>query len=252
MKYYKIEINGNEVWSVKNENILSVIEGDIFGQFNITETKVDIENVKICAPIINNYIIAVGANYLAHIKESNSVREAPLDPVLFVKLPTSIIAHNESIILPKDVGRIDYEAEIAVMIGDDLCDADVTTAKNAVFGVTCLNDVSARVIQQQDGQWIRAKNFRTFCPLGPCIETEIDLDNIQVELRQNGVVKQSGNSNMMIFKIPELLSFISKHIPLRKGDIITTGTPEGVGPLQPGDEVEVDIKGVGILRNKVI
>lgn len=251
MKFYKIEINGKQVWGIGEGDYISVVEGDIFTRYQKTDLRVKTSEAKIKAPLINGYIMAVGANYMDHIRESNSIKEAPKDPVLFVKLPTSVIAHEENILLPENVGRVDYEAEIAVMIDKDLCDADVNQAREAVFGVTCLNDVSARVIQQQDGQWIRAKNFKTFCPLGPCIETETDIDDITIELRLNGSVKQKSNSSKMIFKIPELLSFISKHIPLKKGDIVTTGTPEGVGPLSSGDTVEVDIKGVGVLRNYV-
>ena len=251
MKFYKFELDGKTAWGIGDNQTIDEIQGDLFEGFNKTGRIVNMDDVKIKAPVINEYIIAVGANYLDHIRESKSVTEAPKDPVLFIKLPTSVIAHNETIILPNNVGRIDYEAEIAVVINKDLVDADIQQAREAVFGVTCLNDVSARAIQQQDGQWIRAKNFKTFCPVGPCIETDVDIDDIAIELRLNGVTKQKGNANKMIFKIPELISFISKHIPLRKGDMITTGTPEGVGPLSPKDTVEVDIKGVGILRNTV-
>lgn len=251
MKIYKLNVNGKTCWGVREGDSISLIDGDIFSEYVKTGEQIKLSEAKIEAPLYNQYIIAVGANYLDHIKESQNVHEAPKDPVLFIKLPTSVIAHNETIVLPKDVGRIDYEGEIAVMIDKDLYKADIKEAKNAVFGITCLNDVSARAIQQQDGQWIRAKNFKTFCPLGPCIQTEADLGNINIKLSLNGVTKQSGSSSMMIFKIPELVSFISKHIPLKKGDIITTGTPEGVGPLSSGDVVEVEIEGVGILRNHV-
>jgi 2-keto-4-pentenoate hydratase/2-oxohepta-3-ene-1,7-dioic acid hydratase in catechol pathway len=251
MKFYKFELEGKAVWGIEEGSYLAEIQGDMFSEFRKTGRIVEKDKAVIKAPTVNEIIIAVGANYMEHIKESRSIHVAPKDPVLFVKLPTAVIGHQDVIRLPKNVGRVDYEAEIAVMVKKDLADADEQEAKEAIFGVTCLNDVSARVIQEQDGQWIRAKNFKTFCPVGPCIETDADVNNLSFELRQNGVVKQKSNSKMMIFGIPQLISFISKHIPLRKGDLITTGTPEGIGPLSPGDTVEIEIEGVGILRNTV-
>ncbi len=192
-------------------------------------------------PVKPTKIICVGTNYRDHAKELDM--KIPEEPLIFLKPPSSLIYDSQEIIYPHGVERLDYEAELAVVIGD---------VPGHILGYTCLNDVTARDLQKKDGQWTRSKSFDTFCPVGPVIETDIDPADIKVESYLNGVLKQSSSTRNLIFGVPALLSFISGIMTLMPGDIISTGTPYGVGPMQPGDEIEVRIEGIGSLKNKVV
>ncbi|MCX5725827.1 MAG: fumarylacetoacetate hydrolase family protein [Candidatus Saganbacteria bacterium] len=194
-------------------------------------------------------IIAVGLNYTDHAKELNM--QIPKSPIIFLKPPTSIIKSGESIYYPESVKQLDYEAELAVIIKDKIKNICPRDSKKHILGFTCANDVTARDIQKLDVQWTRAKSFDTFCPLGPVITDEIDPDNVNIKLYLNGKIKQSGNTKNMIFKVFELVSFISMVMTLLPGDVILTGTPKGVGPMKQGDKVEVEIDGIGKLCNYV-
>lgn len=204
-------------------------------------------------------IIAVGLNYRDHVRES-SVPE-PTSPVLFAKWPNCLIGHGETIVIPPDVDEVDWEAELAVVIGKRTQDVDVKDALGYVSGYTCMNDVSARRAQREDGQWSRAKSFDTFGPIGPRVVPAAEIPNPQrlaIRARINGELQQDSNTSYMIFPVARLISFISHGITLEPGDIITTGTPDGVGAFRPspmflrdGDVVEVEIEGIGTLRNPV-
>jgi len=194
-------------------------------------------------------IVAVGLNYYDHAQELKM--PIPEYPLIFLKPPTSVIGNGETIIYPAESKQVDYEGELAIVIKNKVKDISKKDAPECILGYTCANDVTARDLQRMDVQWTRAKSFDTFCPLGPQIVSQINPLNLEITTRVNGKVKQSSNTKKMIFDVFELVSFISKIMTLLPGDIIITGTPPGVGHLQIGDEVEVEIENIGILRNKV-
>ena len=196
-------------------------------------------------------IVGVGKNYLDHAKELSS--EVPKEPLLLIKPTSALIGHGQPIVLPpQSVSReVHHESELAVIIGKRLKRASEAECARAVAGVTCLNDVTARDIQRAEGQWTRAKGFDTFCPVGPWVSAGLDWSNLRVQCRVNGVVKQDGRTKDQVFPVPRLLAFISAGMTLEPGDVVTTGTPAGVGPIRAGDVVEVEVEGVGVLRNEV-
>ena len=196
-------------------------------------------------------IVLVGLNYRAHVAESKSADKVPTSPVIFLKPTTALIGPGESIVKPAGVERVDYEAELAVVIGKTVHRPSLDEAREAIFGLTCLNDVTARPLQRQDVQWTRAKGFDTFCPVGPQIVTGLDWQNLDVESFVNGERKQAGNTRDQIFPVETLLKFIATVMTLHPGDVVSTGTPEGVGPLEAGDSVEIRVEGIGSLINPV-
>ena len=194
-------------------------------------------------------IVCVGRNYAAHAKELGN--DVPAQPMLFFKPTSAIIAHGETIRLPRASAKVDYEAEIALVIGRRARKVAAAQARDFLAGVACANDVSARDLQKSDGQWGRAKGFDTFCPLGSTVTSGFDWDNLEIIGRVNGEVRQHGHVRDLIFSIPVLLEFITGVMTLEPGDVILTGTPEGVGPLAPGDVVDIEIPGVAVLSNPV-
>ncbi len=195
-------------------------------------------------PVVPTKVVCVGRNYAAHAKELGN--EVPSEPLLFLKPPSSLLAPGASIELPPQSQRVEHEGELCVVVGRVLRRASEVEALSAVFGITASNDVTARDLQRKDVQFTRGKGFDTFCPVGPWIETEPgDLTKLSVTTRVNGVVRQQGSTSAMIFPVATLLSYISHVMTLEPGDIVLTGTPEGVGPLLDGDTVEVEIEGVG-------
>jgi 2-keto-4-pentenoate hydratase/2-oxohepta-3-ene-1,7-dioic acid hydratase in catechol pathway len=194
-------------------------------------------------------IVLIGKNYVDHAKELKS--EVPKEPLIFMKPPSSLIGHGEAIVLTPLSKEVHYEAELAVVIGKRLRRAGEKECSKAVAGVTCLNDVTARDLQRSDGQWTRAKGFDTFCPVGPWVTVGLEWSDLRVQCRVNGAVKQDGRSKDQVFPLPQLLAYISACMTLEPGDIVSTGTPAGVGPIKAGDTVEVEVQGVGVLRNEV-
>ena len=194
-------------------------------------------------------IVCVGRNYADHARELGN--EVPSAPLLFLKPPSAIIGNGERIILPPESQRVEFEAEIGVVIGRRMHRADPVDAEQGIHGFVCLNDVTARDLQKSDGQWSRAKGFDTFCPVGPRVAEGLDWRGLEVIGRVNGEERQRAPSSAMVFSIPDLLAYISGVMTLEPGDLVATGTPAGVGQLQPGDVVEVEIPGVGVLRNPV-
>jgi len=196
-------------------------------------------------------IVGVGKNYVDHAKELAS--EVPKEPLLLIKPTSALIGHGQPIVVPpQSVSReVHHESELAVVIGKRLRRASEKECANAVAGVTCLNDVTARDIQRCEVQWTRAKGFDTFCPVGPWVTVGLDWSNLRVQCRVNGAVKQDGRTKDQVFPLPMLLSFICAGMTLEPGDVVTTGTPAGVGPIRAGDVVEVEVEGVGVLRNEV-
>lgn len=200
-------------------------------------------------PVRPSKIIGIGRNYLEHARELGN--EVPLVPILFFKPPTALIASGDTIVLPSVSTRVEFEAEIGVVIGKRVRDVDQGGAERAIGGFVCVNDVTCRDLQKTDGQWGRAKGFDTFCPVGPKVASGLDWRALELICRVNGVQRQRARSSDMHFSIPELISFLSGIMTLEPGDLIATGTPAGTAPLKHGDVVEVEIPGVGILSNPV-
>ena len=194
-------------------------------------------------------IVCVGRNYAAHARELGN--DVPAAPLLFLKPPSSVIMNGDAIVLPAASARVEYEAEIGVVVGRRLRHADTAAAERAIGGIVCVNDVTARDLQQRDGQWTRAKGFDTFCPMGPRVVAGLEWKDLEVIGRVNGTERQRGRAADMHFPIPFLLSYISGIMTLEPGDLVATGTPAGVGVLADGDVVEVEIPGVGKLTNPV-
>ncbi len=208
-----------------------------------------LKHSQLLAPAIPTKIVAVGLNYKEHIKEM--AHESTKEPVLFLKPPSALLSPEGKILYPPSASRVDYETELAVVLKERLRNATPEEALKAVWGYTCCNDVTARDLQKVDGQWTRAKGFDTFCPLGPWLVTDFSEKSQKITTRLNGEVKQSSDISMRIWNTAQLLSFVSHIMTLEPLDVLTTGTPSGVGPVQSGDIVEVEVEGIGVLRNYV-
>ena len=195
-------------------------------------------------------IVGIGQNYRAHAAEMG--KGIPEEPLMFLKPPSSVIADGGAIVRPDGYDRVDYEGELGVVIGTRARNISRERALEIVAGFTCVNDVTVRDLQKKDGQWARAKGFDTFCPIGPRVVAGLDPSNLKIQTRVNGVVKQDSSTSDLIFDVPTLIAFVTRHMTLEPGDVISTGTPAGVGNLAVGDVVEVEIEGIGVLRNPVI
>jgi 2-keto-4-pentenoate hydratase/2-oxohepta-3-ene-1,7-dioic acid hydratase in catechol pathway len=217
-----------------------------------TGEKAPLAEVSLKAPVEPSKIVCIGLNYHAHVDASFSADKAPEAPLIFLKPPSSIINPGDAIVHPNVSERVDYEAELGVVIGKRATGVLEPSAMDYVFGYTCVNDVTARDLQKKDGQWSRAKGFDTFCPIGPWIVSGIDPSDILVEGIHNGEVKQSGRTSRMIFGVSYLISYVSHVMTLEPGDIISTGTPSGIAPMKPGDTIEVRVESIGSLINHVV
>jgi 2-keto-4-pentenoate hydratase/2-oxohepta-3-ene-1,7-dioic acid hydratase in catechol pathway len=249
MKYIRFKTNDVMHQGILKGDIIRLVKGDFFDTLVEMDSQLNVKDVKIVAPVSPTKIIAIGLNYIDHAKELNL--PLPEEPLIFLKPPSSIIGPYETIYYPQQAKRVDYEAELAIVIRKKTYNISHEKVKDYIFGYTCLNDVTARDLQKKDGQWTRAKSFDTFCPIGPYVETEIDASSLKIELLVNKKVKQSSNTSKMIFNCNKLVEFISGIMTLEPGDVIATGTPQGVGPLKVGDEVEVRIEKIGSLINRV-
>ena len=223
--------------------------------YETTGRRLRLEEVRLLAPVIpRSKVVCVGKNYRAHVEEMRGVTggEAPAEPLLFLKPNTSVIGPGDAIVRPEISERVEHEGELAVVIGAVAKSVPVERAMEVVYGFTCANDVTARDLQVRDGQWARAKGFDTFCPLGPAIETEFTPSaDVRIVTRVNGEVRQDGTLGAMVHSVAEFISYASHAFTLLPGDVILAGTPAGVGPLVAGDIVEVEITGLGTLRNPV-
>ena len=230
-------------------NQVGEIDGDIFGAYRRREATIPLTNVRLLAPALPSKIICVGRNYVEHAKELGN--DVPKIPLIFMKPPSSVLAPGEPIILPPQSKQVEHEAELVVAIGKRGRNITAEQAKNYVFGYTVGNDVTARDLQRTDEQWTRAKGFDTFCPFGPWIDTDFDISDAVITSRVNDQPRQMASTRDMVFGVPMLIAYISSVMTLEPGDLIFTGTPSGVGPLMAGDEVVVEIEGLGVLRNPV-
>jgi 2-keto-4-pentenoate hydratase/2-oxohepta-3-ene-1,7-dioic acid hydratase in catechol pathway len=232
----------------------AVLEGRVEGSGIVADAKSGgrsyrPEDVKLLFPSCPTKIVCVGLNYRAHAKELDM--SLPPEPVIFIKPSTAVIGPGDAIIWPENVSRVDYEAELGIVIKTTARNVPPGKVNDHILGYTCVNDVTARDLQKKDTQWTRSKSFDTFAPVGPWIETDLDVSNVRVRSYLNGALKQDASTEDLIFKVPELVSFISFVMTLLPGDIIATGTPSGVGPMRVGDEVAVEIEGIGRLVNVV-
>ncbi|MGC4105465.1 MAG: fumarylacetoacetate hydrolase family protein [Thermomicrobiales bacterium] len=226
--------------------------GDLFGSLAKGAEVGPLADQKIATPLDPGKVVCIGMNYLKHVTEIDPTRTVPTEPVIFMKPNSAIIAPGETIEIANPQNNTDYEAELVVVIGKTARRVSEAEALDYVLGYTSGNDVSDRVLQAKDGQWIRAKGFDTYLPLGPSIVTDLDPANTKVESRVNGETRQSDNTDGLIFNVPFLISFLSNVMTLNPGDIIMTGTPFGVGPLKDGDVVEVEVGSIGVLSNPVV
>jgi len=221
-----------------------------FGTPTFTGRSWKLADVRVLAPILASKVICIGKNYAAHAAEMGG--EAPADPVIFIKPNTSIIGPEVPIVRPPSSERVDYEGELAVVIGRPCKDVKAAQAKDVILGYTIANDVTARDQQKADGQWTRGKSYDTFCPLGPWIETSFDPSDVELVTELDGAVKQRTRTSLMLHDIGEIVEWITRIMTLLPGDVILTGTPEGVGPMVAGQRVSVTVNGIGTLSNPVV
>ncbi|MGE4496566.1 MAG: fumarylacetoacetate hydrolase family protein [Deferribacterales bacterium] len=225
------------------------IQGSMFEDFVVTTETYELGEVEILPPVLPSKIVCVARNYAAHAKELGN--DVPTTPLIFIKPSTCLTAHEGNVVYPPSSKQVDYEGELAVVIGKHCKNVKPEKAEEFILGYTIMNDFTARDIQKEENKFTRAKCFDTFAPLGPVIETDLNWRGISVKTRVNGETKQDGTTDMMIFDIPTLISFISEVMTLLPGDVIATGTPPGVGAVKPGDVVEVEVDNIGVLRNYV-
>jgi len=250
LKFVRFSYGGLITYGLLEDDTVRLIDGTPFKPFIPTEKIFPLEELRLHEPVVPSKVVAVGLNYRDHAEELGM--EMPEEPLIFLKPPSAILGTNDDIIYPSMSEHVEYEAELAIVIKVIARQVTAAEALDYILGYTCANDVTARDLQKKDGQWTRAKSFDTFCPIGPIIDTDVDPHHLDIKLRLNGKVRQSSNTSNMHFKPEFLVSYISQVMTLCPGDIILTGTPPGVGPMLPGDEVEVEIEGIGTLKNKVI
>src|SRR4030067_1438399 len=250
MKIVRYQEGSSTQWGVIEEGMIREMDGDPFGHFHLSSRTIKMEEANLLAPCLPSKIVALGLNYRDHAEEVKM--PIPQEPLLFIKPSTSVIGPGEAIIYPKMSKRVDYEAELAVVIGKVAKKVPEEKAGDYIFGYTCLNDVTARDLQPKDGQWTLSKGFDTFSPIGPWIVTDIDPHHLDVSSYLNGERRQHSNTKNLIFGPHQLVSFISRVMTLLPGDVMATGTPSGIGRMAIGDKINVVIEGIGTLSNHVV
>jgi 2-keto-4-pentenoate hydratase/2-oxohepta-3-ene-1,7-dioic acid hydratase in catechol pathway len=234
---------------VEDDGAIRAITTTPFLPWELTDERFTTDQARILAPVLPSKIVAIGLNYRAHAEETG--RGLPEEPMIFLKPTTSVISPQDAIVLPPQSQRVDHEAELAVVIGKATRNVSAADALEYVLGYTCANDVTARDLQAKDVQFTRAKGFDTFCPLGPHVVTDIDGGKLDIACRVNGEVRQQSNTSDLVFGVAELVEFVSSVMTLLPGDVICTGTPDGISPIVDGDRVEVEIESIGVLSNPV-
>lgn len=252
MRWIRYATPNGPRWGILEGEEVRELSGDPFSQWTVGATVGPLKDIPLLAPVTPTKILCVGRNYPAHAAEHGA--EVPAEPLLFFKPPSAVIGPDAPIVLPPLSQQVEYEAELAIVIGRRCRNVRPEEAWAYVLGVTGANDVTARDLQRRDGQWTRAKGFDTFCPVGPWLVvgvTEAEIADRAVLCRVNGEVRQRGRTSEMVFPPAALIAYAASVMTLEPGDLILTGTPAGVGPLHPGDVVEVEVEGVGVLRNPV-
>jgi 2-keto-4-pentenoate hydratase/2-oxohepta-3-ene-1,7-dioic acid hydratase in catechol pathway len=233
-----------------DSKIVALAGDPLYVGVQLTDTELALADVRLLAPVIpRSKVVAIGKNYAAHAAEMGG--EVPAEPLMFIKPNTSVVGPGDPVFYPRQSAEVHYEGELAVVIGRICRDVPAERAGDVIYGYTVGNDVTARDLQRKDVQFTRAKGFDSFCPLGPWIETELDTSDLRVTTHLNGDLVQDGRTRDMVFDVPALVAYVSGVMTLLPGDVILTGTPEGVGPMQVGDEVEITVAGIGSLTNKV-
>lgn len=251
MKIVRMKAGDDIAYGVADAEGVLVYNGSPFVAWEPTETVVPWPNVNLLSPVIPTKVMCVGKNYEDHAAEFDG--EVPDEPLIFMKPATSVIGQNQPVVHPSISSEVHHEAELAVVISRPARHVKAEDASRYIFGYTAANDVTARDLQRKDGQWTRAKGFDTFCPLGPAIETELDpLERLAVIGKVNGEVRQAGFTSEMVFGVAEIIAYITAFTTLLPGDVILTGTPSGVGKVEPGDVMEVEVDGIGTLTNRVV
>jgi 2-keto-4-pentenoate hydratase/2-oxohepta-3-ene-1,7-dioic acid hydratase in catechol pathway len=251
MKIVRFKAGDDIAYGVADTDGIIVYEGSPFVAWQPTERVVPWARAHLLAPVLPTKLICVGKNYADHASEMNE--PLPDEPVIFMKPSTSVVGPEAKVVYPPSSQEVHHEAELAVVVGRVARNVLAENASQYILGYTAANDVTARDLQRKDGQWTRAKGFDTFCPLGPAIETELDpLERLAVICRVNGEVRQAGFTSDMVFGVAEIFEFVTKVMTLLPGDVIMTGTPSGVGPVVPGDLMEVEIDGIGTMSNQVV
>ncbi|MEV7615163.1 fumarylacetoacetate hydrolase family protein [Streptomyces sp. NPDC089799] len=255
MRIARFSIDGNVAFgavegTAPDELVIDIIKGIPFADFELSGTKVPLSKVRLLPPVLPNKVVAIGRNYAEHAAELGN--EVPDAPITFFKPSTSVVGPGDPIAYPSFSQELHHEAELAVVIGRMCREVPRERVKDVILGYTCANDVTARDVQQREKQWARAKGFDSSCPLGPWIETELDPSDLAVQCTVNGEQRQLGRTSEMVRSIEDLIVHITEAMTLLPGDVVLTGTPAGVGPLNVGDEVAVTIEGIGTLTNKVI
>ncbi len=250
MKIVRFNADNKTRYGILEGEDIHALSGTPYRRIARTGLSYKVDNVRLLAPCKPSKVVALGVNYRSHGEEMSS--RIPEEPLIFIKPSTSVIGPEADIVYPLSSQRVDYEGELGVVIGRRTRYVSPEDSHLYIFGYTCINDVTARDLQARDKQWTRGKGFDTFCPIGPCIETELNHGNLILETRLNGKRKQYTSTTDLVFPVEKLVSFISQVMTLLPGDVIATGTTAGVGPMQPDDIVEVEIEGIGILKNYVV
>lgn len=249
MRYIRFTHAGRIAYGVLEHHAVRLMDGDPFKGFVLSKQTLPLESVRLLSPCVPSKGVCVGLNYRDHAEEVHA--NIPSSPVVFLKPSGCTIGPDDPIIYPRMSKRVDFEAELAIVIRKETRNISIHEAKSYILGYTCANDVTARDLQAPDGQWTVAKGFDTFMPLGPVITDEVDPSHLAVTTRLNGEVRQHSSTKNLIFDCHYLLSYLSRIMTLYPGDVILTGTPSGIGPMMAGDVVEVEIEGIGLLRNTV-
>ena len=233
-------------------SVITALSGDpLYVGLQPTDEQLRLADARLLSPVLpRSKVVGIGRNYAAHAAEMGG--DVPEEPLMFLKPNTSVVGPGDPVFYPRQSENVHFEGELGVVIGRICRDVPKEKAGDVIHGYTIGNDVTARDLQRKDGQFTRAKGFDSFCPLGPWVETELDVSDLRVQTFLNGEVKQDGRTSDLIFDVPELVAYVTSVMTLLPGDVILTGTPEGVGPMEPGDEVEVTISGIGSLTNKVV
>lgn len=251
MKIFRFSYRNKSRWGILREENLFPVRGSIFEDFQVEDKGIPIGSVVLLPPVLPSKIVAVGVNYKDHAREMG--RTVPEEPLLFLKPSSAVIGPGEPIVYPEMSRRVDYEGELALVIKKETRQlTEDEEVSPYILGYTCFNDVTARDLQMKDVQFTRAKSFDTFAPLGPCIATDVDPSRLKIKTFLNGKLRQSSSTRNLIFPISFLLRFISRIMTLYPGDVITTGTPAGVGPMEPGDRIDIQVDGIGTLSNTVV
>jgi 2-keto-4-pentenoate hydratase/2-oxohepta-3-ene-1,7-dioic acid hydratase in catechol pathway len=250
MRIARFSHDGDVAFGVVEGDEIAELSAHPFGPITFTGQRHALSAVRLLAPVLPSKVVAIGKNYAEHASEMGG--DVPERPLIFLKPSTAVIGSGGAIAYPPSSQRVDYEGELAVVIGRLCRDVAEEQALEAVLGYTCANDVTARDQQASDGQWSRAKGYDTFCPLGPWIETALDVADLRITTTLNGETKQDGRTSQIVHKVPTLISYVTACMTLLPGDVILTGTPAGVGPMQIGDEVVVEVEGLGRLANAVV